>query len=228
MDLSKKILNVHEYICVGLSGGADSAIIYYALCKKLKYTDTKIIVITLDTAEKNQNIATAKRIIQITKDITGVEPIKHKTNTVHDNSEKSYIKGQEILRKKVWKKYGSKVPMYNGLTKNPPHEEMVDFFKNNADRLGLDINLVLHHINNRDISRDKLPSNVFRRTDLFADTDKKGVAAAYKHYNMIEKLYPYTFSCSDPPYKIGSNGIPMHCGYCFPCLERWYAFGKLV
>ena len=226
MDLSKSIGTNDEYVCVKLSGGADSAIIYYAVCNTVKDTNTKIIVITLDTDFKDQYIAGAKRVIKIVKELTGVEPYEHITNTV-EHSLENYDNGQHHLLEKVWEKYGKNIPVYSGLTINPPYEEMVDFFKNNADRLGIDFEQALGHINSRDTSRDnKLPygENPGR---LFGKTDKRGTAAAYKHYNMMEKLYPYTFSCESAPYEIGSDNMPIHCGHCFFCLERWWGFDRL-
>lgn len=59
-----------QYVLVKLSGGADSSIVYYAVCDKFKdRDDVKIVVVTLDTDYKNQYIASAKRIIQIVGEI---------------------------------------------------------------------------------------------------------------------------------------------------------------
>ena len=96
MDLSKSIGTDNEFVCVKLSGGADSAIIYYAVCDAVKDKNTKIIVITLDTDLKDQYIAGAKRIIKIVKDLTGVEPYEHITNTV-EHSLENYNNGRPII-----------------------------------------------------------------------------------------------------------------------------------
>ena len=61
-----------QYVLIRLSGGADSSILYYALCEKFKHRDNvKIVVVTLDTDIKNQSISTSKRIIRIVKNLTG-------------------------------------------------------------------------------------------------------------------------------------------------------------
>ena len=230
MDLSQKISTIitnKKYVCVKLSGGADSAIIYYALCDVVKDTKTKIIVTTLDTTIKNQNIASAKRVIKIVKESTGVEPYKHITNIVKDSSE-NYVNGQQHLLKKIYKKYTKNIPVYSGLTINPPQKEMIKFVKQNFATLGIDKNKALLSIDTRDKSRDnKLP---YREspTRLFEETDKKGVMYAYNHYDMMENLYPYTVSCTEVPHIIGDNKLPIHCGVCFPCLERQWAFGRLI
>lgn len=227
MDLSKNIVTDSEYVCVKLSGGADSSIIYYAVCEKLKHTDTKIIVVTLDTDFKDQYIKGAKRVIQIVKELTGVEPYEHITMTVPHSNE-NYTNGQADLLKQVHKKYGKIIPVYSGLTINPPHEEMLEFFMEKYESLGLDKEEVLSAIHTRDVSRDNKLDLDPSPGRLFGNVDKKGTAAAYKHYNMMDKLYPYTFSCESPPYVIGDNGLPIHCKECFFCLERWWGFGRIV
>ena len=98
MSITDKIKSLHigEYIGMKLSGGADSSILYYALCKHIKDNnlDTKIIVVTLDTDFKNLYIAGAKRVIGIVKDLTGIEPHEHFTLTV-PHSDRNYTTGQE-------------------------------------------------------------------------------------------------------------------------------------
>ena len=84
------------------------------------------------------------------------------------------------------------------------------------------------HPDVRDTERDDIPS---RRKSyrVFGATDKKGTASAYEELGMMEKLYPYTFSCENAPYELlDEKGNHMHCGECFFCLERYWGFGRIV
>ena len=218
-----------QYVLIRLSGGADSSILYYALCDKFKdRDDVKIVVVTLDTNVKNQSIASTKKIIEIVGSLTGKYPVDHITNTVKDNSEE-YITGQEQLDHLACTKYPI-VKTYSGLTKNPPLKNLINFIERNSDKGIFDLCEAHNSINSRDRSRDedfKFDPSADMSGFVFSNHDKRFVAKTYLHYNMMEKLYPYTFSCVSPPYKFEKD-MPIHCGYCFPCLERWYAFGRIV
>lgn len=228
MDLIKDLPHGEQYVIVKLSGGADSSIVYYAVCDKFKdRNDVKIVVITLDTDFKNQYIASAKRIIQIVGSLTGKYPIDHITNTVKHNN-RNYVDGQEQLSRLAHQKYPITI-LYSGLTKNIPPNKMKKFVKSNFAMYNINRQKAFEAIDSRDKARDRdFEFSPFESKGLvFSKHDKNIVADAYRHYDMIEKLYPYTFSCETPPFKF-KNGMPVHCGRCFFCLERWYAFGRIT
>ena len=225
MDIITDLPIGEHYILIKLSGGADSSIIYYALCDKFKdRDDVKIIVITLDTDFKDQYISSAKRVINLVKKLTGKEPYDHLTNIVKHSNE-NYVNGQDALYEIANKKYPITMS-YSGITRNPPHKEMVDFFNIKIKELNLNEEMVWEAINSRDVPRDNYTSTTRGRP--FANFDKKATATAYNYYNMTDILYPMTFSCEAAPYKIDNNGMPIHCGECFFCLERWWGFGRLI
>ena len=65
-------------IGVKLSGGADSAIVYYAICDYYKdRDDVKIYPMTLDTKFKSWYSEGAKRIIDKVTELTGKAPAEH-------------------------------------------------------------------------------------------------------------------------------------------------------
>ena len=220
-------------LLVKLSGGADSSIVYYAVCDKFKNRDdVNIICITLDTDTKNNYIKSAKRIIEIVANLTGKRPYKHYTKLV-PHSMKNYINGQEDLQK-VANRNDKIFRMYSGITMNPPVDKLIEFVTNNHERLGFPLSRLMQTIDNRDKERDvyisypKFDSSGF----IFAGRDKKAVKELYDKYDMMEKLYPHTFSCESAPYSRkdinGIRGEPVHCGYCFFCLERWYGFDRIT
>lgn len=215
-------------LLVKLSGGADSSIVYYAVCDKFKNRDdVNIICITLDTDLKNNYIKSAKRIIEIVADLTGKRPYKHYTSLVPHSME-NYVNGQEKLQKLA--NMNDKIfRMYSGITMNPPVDKLIEFVTDNHERLGFPLSTLMYTIDNRDKERDVQILNPHFDDSgfLFAGGDKKAVKELYDKYNMMEKLYPHTFSCETAPY-FRKKGEPVHCGYCFFCLERWYGFGRLT
>lgn len=229
MAIIKNLPTRDQNVLVKLSGGADSSIVYYAMCDLFKHRDdVKIVVVTLDTDYKNQYIASAKRIIQIVGDLTGKYPIDHMTSTVPHSSE-NYTRGQDKLVKRARKKYQI-TRMYSGLTRNPPVDAMKSFFDLNHAKFNINLKLAYENIDGRDKTRDnafKMPSSFDVSGIVFRHGDKTLVADAYNYYNMMDVLYPYTFSCESPPFKF-ENDMPIHCGHCFFCLERWYAFGRII
>lgn len=222
MDIIKDLPQGKYNIAIKLSGGCDSSLVYYALCKKFaQRDDVNIIVITLNTDKKSFYIPYSQKIINIVKQLTGKEPLAKITKSV-DHSLDNYVNGQDELARKVEKEY-SPVHLYTGLTMNPPHDDMVQFFKDNHKDYNLDLNRVLHSLNSRDKERDytRYPSDDYI-INPFGESNKRFVADAYKHYGMMDILYPYTRSCES------FSTEEKHCGHCFFCAERIWGFKRLV
>jgi 7-cyano-7-deazaguanine synthase in queuosine biosynthesis len=59
----------------------------------------------------------------------------------------------------------------------------------------------------------------------FRNYDKIKIAEIYKTYDLMTWLFPLTFSCEDTSNKLANL---VHCGECWWCNERMWAFGKLV
>ena len=63
--------------------------------------------------------------------------------------------------------------------------------------------------------------------------DKRMIAHLYKHFNVLEELLPHTRSC-EWHEGFENNGVIVpnpkdgHCGECWWCRERKWAFGKLI
>ena len=199
-----------------------------------------IICITLDTDLKNNYIKSAKRIIEVVAELTGKRPLKHYTNTV-SHSDENYVSGQEELQKIAYKNHNI-YRIYSGVTMNPPIEELKKFVTDNYpslefDRcpftghlsgLGFDLIEAKQAIDSRDKTRDNDLGWSNQKGFLLAGGDKKLSKVLYDKYDMMEKLYPHTFSCETVPYHTDDKGELVHCGYCFFCLERWYAFGRII
>lgn len=222
---------------VRVSGGADSAIIYYAVCNYYKdKKDVEIYPLTMDTECKWWYSTGAKIVIDKVSELTGKFPtdwliyknIKHKTKW--DGEE--YVNGINEMQKIAVEKYNLDA-VYIGQTMNPPVAEMKHYFNNNIHNL--DVERLMDYIDTRDTSRDT-ESDPIKMTchynDLtveqiipFAKSNKKQVSALYQHYNMIDHLYHHTYSCEIIP-SIKDKPL-VHCGHCFFCLERWWGFERI-
>ena len=56
----------------------------------------------------------------------------------------------------------------------------------------------------------------------FINMDKKDLALIYKEHNLLSTLFPITRSCITE-----TMNFDAHCGECWWCKERIWAFGKL-
>ena len=109
-----------------ISGGADSAIVGYMLCKYVKEQrpDITIIPITTVAHDKPYQEIYAKKIIEFYKSQFGDILGKHWVNATKDNED--YIKVQDTLLNEVYKKENLDCH-YNGVTANPPLQVMETF-----------------------------------------------------------------------------------------------------
>ena len=146
---------IKKGIVVKLSGGADSSILYYALCKEIADNNLNIpvYVITLGTDCKPVYPFLARKVIHFTGLATGIWPVEHisyheKRHTADlltqvDSPEWKY--GDDIysaMQDYIWWPLilDNKVDaLLGGLTENPPKEKMLSYLLSVADELNLDI-----------------------------------------------------------------------------------------
>jgi tRNA(Ile)-lysidine synthase TilS/MesJ len=235
-------------IGVKLSGGADSSILYYAVCNYFKdRTDVNIYPMTLDTEFKPWYSEGAKKIIDKVTQLTGKSPAKHiiKYSNKHKDRDtvNFYIDEQVEMSRNTIKQYRLDV-VYSGLTSNPSKEDISEAVikKYGDDKI---TNIALGYIKGADpkrelgsevyenvsVSNGKISNSKFSNIRPFIHADKKLVYDVYKYFGMLEELYPLTYSCEtryqEHRFNIKEQHDWKHCGYCFFCAERLYAFGKL-
>ena len=235
-------------IGVKLSGGADSSILYYAVCNYFKdRTDVNIYPMTLDTEFKPWYSEGAKKIIDKVTQLTGKSPAKHiiKYSNKHKDRDtvNFYIEEQVEMSRNTIKQYRLDV-VYSGLTSNPSKEDISEAVikKYGDDKI---TNIALGYIKGADpkremgsevyenvsVSNGKISNSKFSNIRPFIHADKKLVYDVYKYFGMLEELYPLTYSCEtryqEHRFNIKEQHDWKHCGYCFFCAERLYAFGKL-
>lgn len=227
--------SAHRNIAIRLSGGPDSAIIYYALCDFYKNDPTaNIYPMTVASPLRPHSIRKAKDVIDIVSRLTGRSPTHHYAvfHAAHhidndpDVNSIEYSKSQEDLESYVFST--NKIDArYAGLSVNCPADEMrkmVDQFVDNKDECIISLSV---RDETRDVPVEDLVTECYDTTMYlpFSHSDKRTVYQLYKHYNVLDALYPFTWSCENNMQCKSED--PEHCGTCYFCLERIYAFGKL-
>jgi 7-cyano-7-deazaguanine synthase in queuosine biosynthesis len=206
-------LDIHSGpIGVSCSGGADSSILLYHLMREKE--DTIHIFTTGNNQRSRYNVHAAVNVVEKIIQLTGNSNIEHHISYCE-------IQTREELFPKLQVYLDSNTTgiIYTGITSNPPKEV--------TDTFGLPVtetnrtpgnNPYMHH------------NNTFY-TPWF-NSDKLKIAEMYKEANLLEELYPITRSCEYDPtsnyFKNIEDPGTGHCGKCWWCEERKWAFGRLV
>lgn len=193
-----------------ISGGADSAIVGYMLCKYVKEQRPDITIIPITTISHinpYQEIY-AKKVIDFYKSQFGDIFGKHWVNATKDNED--YIEVQKTLLIEVYEKENLDCH-YNGITSNPPSQVMETF------------DAGLGPVDDRNGKTFSVVENTARRHLI--NIDKRGVAEIYKKLGLMDTLFPLTRSCEAYEGEARYN-IDRHCEECWWCKERFYGFGR--
>ena len=219
----------HTKICINISGGADSAILLYMLIRYCeKYIPTaEIHVITSANSIKGWKNAkwsttVVDRILQIFYYTTLIK--SHYTFYSDDQRRSELDDAEKMIKKRTGITF-----TIHGTTQNPPLEVSKAFG--------------LEQFKGRDPGHGRTTMSngfyVHARYMPFMNADKRMVAYLFKHFNMLEELFPFTRSCEwqkgnttariDAPefYVDVANPGDKHCGECWWCKEREWAFGRL-
>ncbi len=234
-------------VAVKLSGGTDSSLLYYKVCKFYKDTNTNIFPITLVSDKKPFYRDNTTRMVLIVKVMTGVSPKKHiLIEGPHSEYENLLNNAVLNLHKEI------KLDMvYTGMTINPPLEKLSkslvrwNYEKYDSEDYRYpsvehykDLTRGFYHIEKRDSGRDfKLNTDpisiVSGTTDLlcnspFSECTKKSVADEYEKLGLMESIFPFTISCADYTDETYTTlDEHEHCeNNCFPCIERYWAFRR--
>jgi len=207
----------HTKICINISGGADSAILLYMLINYCEehIPEAEIHIITSANPIKSwKNAKWSTTVIDQLLHLTNTTLIKSHYTFYSDDQRRTELDDTE---KMIQEQHGITFTI-NGTTQNPPVERSKTFgpptFKKRDPGHGM---LTLY------VRDTNITSWVPFRT-----ADKRIVAHLYKHFDMLEALFPYTRSCEWHPHVFSSaNPGDGHCGECWWCKEREWAFGRL-
>jgi len=204
IKVSNLEINIHDGpLGVSVSGGADSAILLYLV---MKNATMPVHIYTCSSDEKNRVAPhVALDVIGKCIDLTGNYNIRHHTHFVKSQSLKTLFDPlvMSIQNKEI--EY-----LYTAVTAVPPHSVLSTF--NNPTPL----------LDKRDPGVVRPLYNGFQQRiySPFFNIDKSYIYKLYEDAGVIESLYPLTRSCESFSLSEG------HCGECWWCEERYWAFGR--
>jgi hypothetical protein len=210
----------HKKICINISGGADSAILLMMLvqyCEK-HIPDAELHVITSANPIKGwYNAKWSTSVLNKVLHITGTKLIKSHYTFYSIDQIRLELDEAELMQQGL----NDITLSIHGTTQNPPIED--------SDKFGLESYKPRDPGHGREI--------VYKNNSIitllpFMQVDKRMIAHLYKHFNVLEELLPYTRSCEwhegfEYDYVIVPNPGDGHCGECWWCKERKWAFGRL-
>jgi len=228
----------HTNICINISGGADSAILLYML---IKYCEDHIpnacihIITGANPVKGWYNAIWASRVIDRVLNLTNTTLIKSQYTYFSDEQRRTELDTAE----KVMHNVNNLSFTIHGTTQNPPLdiEELVEGRHTPRDE-GHGFHRIqksrLNETASTKIGTTTVVKNIqsITRWMPFMDVDKRMVAYLYTHFDMLEALFPFTRSCEwhkGMSYLrlVVPNPGDKHCGECWWCKERKWAFGRL-
>jgi hypothetical protein len=217
---------------ISLSGGADSAILLYVL---MTHIEQPLSIYTMFAPERRDAMEVhVDMIVDTCAKLTGKTNYTYHKDFVHRQS-------PEMLFNLMTSKLDSQEVdiLYAGLTKFPPYSVWKDFpgqqpdwhnkFRSDeVDRPLYGVSIPIDENTDQTlITVDTLPTNkkeisVDTRVYVpFANLNKKNIAGIYKELGVEKSLFIKTRSCETEDH------YPGHCGKCWWCHERLWAFGYL-
>jgi 7-cyano-7-deazaguanine synthase in queuosine biosynthesis len=209
-------------IGIWMSGGADSSLLCYLLAEKIKKEklSIKILPITIDYKRPFAKIAVnvREKIEELlnAKDIFLKHIVYHPAsneNWTHDElSRQFHLRNQENIVNNRFQ------ILYSGITTNPPKEIQEKFHWGILEDVERKRGNTVDKETVRYFVRDEYE---FFEIKPFFNMTKQDIARLYQDKKLLDNIFPLTRSCE----KIGT--VTGHCGKCWWCEERKWAFEKL-
>ena len=209
-DVVINIPNDKTRVGLRISGGADSSLLAYmmAIYKRDYRPDILLFPMSVVNPLKPYQAIFAQGALDKITELTGVK---------FEQLDAYYSEYKEpydflAVQKKAYDEWFSKRNLQThvmGETINPPIEEELAEFPNTVGR---------------DPTRDNLVTdpNILRHR-VIRNCNKKAIAELYRHFGILEDLYPITRSC-----EMNIHDFSQHCGICWFCKERFWGFGRYV
>lgn len=211
-------------ICISVSGGADSSILTYHVVKYIKENnlDIKVIPLTVRRAKANHPKAAHRAMARI-RELLGDDILLPTVEMQPDVTAKDYEEDKYF--NKTWYnifKDGKAELVMDGTSSIPSTEDLANFKDKSGEvmdfrKFGEERNVVNH------VEYNGVKTFSYRP---FINETKKYVAELYQVDNLMEELFPFTRSCETLDTMMWET--LEHCGECWWCEERQWAFGRLV
>lgn len=213
------------YVGAFMSGGADSSLMCYIMAKIIKdhNLQTKIVPVTAEFLARPYNFRCASNVLKKITELTGHPFENHPCFIIPNFDRKVPDEEKPVIMGTYTSSYGSKFHfdlIYNGLTANPPLENIEDNEFGERQTCRDDIKWREDQENKKGL---KVP---------FIHVDKKVIGTLYKKLGILDSIYPLTRSCeaemdeteyfTKDCYEIRPKGEE-----CWWCRERDYGFKNL-
>ena len=230
-----------KVVGIKLSGGIDSAIVFYMLCKHIQDNNLKtaILPITLNDWAKPFQEEFSKRVTYWMKSTFPSIEILPNAIKQCPKSHEGYEREQDIHLYETHQQTPFNL-YFTGINKNPPKEIYSQFYNSKKelregpehDRPGTEPISIEHpYFWNRDgywqLGRTNdhgVKQGEMTSISLLMHLDKKGIAELYDMFDLKESLYTITRSCEnyDP---VLTNNFTTHCHTeCWWCHEKHWGF----
>lgn len=215
-----------DRIMVEVSGGADSSLLTWLLVDEIKRNrwTTQVQPVVVRRAKANHPKG-AYRAMDKIQELHGGNVLLPLIETIPDVEADGYDEGKYFNALKFdGLKEGKWQECYNGTTLMPSMEDLKENFKDQSglgmlDKRGNDVETKTTHYKNLGNFEYSLKLPFYKIT-------KKELAEIYKEKGLTDTLYPFTRSCESLDKELWES--LEHCGKCWWCEERLWAFGRLV
>ncbi len=193
-------------IGLSISGGADSALLAYILAKYAPGPLKFYSYVSEDKFRRGEKYS--RQVVDKVIELTGNNNISHDITYFQTQEYKQFIR---FLMIKVMSKQVD--IMYCAVTETPP-EAVMESFNNKMESSVFQLRTpgILKDV----YSRSNMEYNPFR------NINKQRIRDIYEELGLLDTLYPLTFSCES------MLDVQEHCGDCWWCEERKWAFGRYV
>ena len=213
-----------DTIGIWLSGGADSSLLCYMLADKLIRENHNIKILPISVQKRPGEMVTAEVLAKI-KELLDAEHV-FKDHLMYRNPEdwREDAEYRALFKQKHHEHLidGRYQCVVSGITCNTSHSEQTQvgqpIIQEVEVKRGLDVVKDLIKYSAMVYEGQVIEDIEFRP---FFNVNKKGIAAKYAELDLLDTLFPVTKSCENRDMLEG------HCGECWWCLERLWAFGKL-
>ena len=213
---------VRRQIVLALSGGTDSAALFYLICKHSP--NVEVIPYSCEEAYNPYDIQAAEKIVEFMRSKFPNSNIRdlvkgkydESLNYTSDKLDKTLNAGavsksvQLDMQKDKLLEENPNAIFFQGMTKNPPMsvQEQYPLMKEKAEVR-----------RNKDNISTQYGQKAYRP---FINVDKKFVADMFKKENLMNTLFPLTRSCVGNVWT--TNLCTKECHRCFWCYEKKWAF----
>lgn len=204
-----------ETIGMWMSGGADSSMLAWCLAKFIKDNnlDIKIQPLSVRRGRPNNPIYAGNVIDFIEEDLN----FKFNDHIVYypPKNDPHQMEIQEFMDRDEENFNTNLIQiMYSGITCNPPENDTS--ISKNKERKRDESSVKPYFL--------EFHSGAF--INPWSNINKKYLAKIYDYFNLTDKLFPLTYSCEGAAED--TNTHTQHCGKCWWCEERMWAFGRLI